>query len=67
MFNPAAEAMPLPQLQAHQLAQLQATVHRLTVLSMLVLQLQPRREGLRRATCGIPGLVFELDKLCRVG
>ncbi len=29
MFNPAAEAMPLPQLQAHQLSHLQATVQRL--------------------------------------
>jgi phenylacetate-CoA ligase len=29
MFNPAAEAMPLPQLHAHQLARLQETVQRL--------------------------------------
>ncbi|WP_407571996.1 AMP-binding protein [Deinococcus altitudinis] len=29
MFNPAAEAMPTPELQAHQLAHLQATVQRL--------------------------------------
>ncbi|WP_407542694.1 AMP-binding protein (plasmid) [Deinococcus radiomollis] len=29
MFNPAAEAMPLPDLRAHQLAHLQATVQRL--------------------------------------